>query len=86
VRYRYANNLDEEIEKLRYDLYYVKHMSPWLDLRILLETIGVLLRGHAAGNAGNAASADADTGIGPAGVTPASGFGFSRKVGRTTEA
>ena len=24
VRYRYANNLDEEIEKLRYDLHYVK--------------------------------------------------------------
>ena len=27
VRYRYANNLEEEIEKLRYDLYYVKHVS-----------------------------------------------------------
>jgi exopolysaccharide biosynthesis polyprenyl glycosylphosphotransferase len=45
VRYRYANNLDEEIEKLRYDLYYVKNLSPWLDLRILLETIAVLARG-----------------------------------------
>jgi lipopolysaccharide/colanic/teichoic acid biosynthesis glycosyltransferase len=44
VRYRYANNLDEEIEKLRYDLHYVKHMSPWLDLRILAETFGVMLR------------------------------------------
>jgi lipopolysaccharide/colanic/teichoic acid biosynthesis glycosyltransferase len=46
VRYRYANNLDEEIEKLRYDLYYVKHMSARLDLRIILDTIKVLLRGH----------------------------------------
>ena len=36
VRYRYANNLEEEIEKLRYDLYYVKHVSVWLDLRILV--------------------------------------------------
>ena len=42
VRYRYANNLEEELEKLRYDLYYVKHLSPWLDLRIALETIKVL--------------------------------------------
>jgi exopolysaccharide biosynthesis polyprenyl glycosylphosphotransferase len=41
VRYRYANNLDEEIEKLRYDLYYVKRMSPWLDLRVLVETLRV---------------------------------------------
>jgi len=42
VRYRYANNLEEELEKLRYDLYYVKHLSPWLDLRIALETVKVL--------------------------------------------
>jgi lipopolysaccharide/colanic/teichoic acid biosynthesis glycosyltransferase len=41
VRYRYANNLDEEIEKLGYDLYYVKRMSPWLDLRVLFETLRV---------------------------------------------
>ena len=42
VRYRYANNLEEEIEKLRYDLYYIKHMSAWLDFLILLETVKVL--------------------------------------------
>jgi exopolysaccharide biosynthesis polyprenyl glycosylphosphotransferase len=48
VRYRYANNLEEEIEKLRYDLYYVKHMSAALDLRILVETVRVMLFGHVA--------------------------------------
>jgi exopolysaccharide biosynthesis polyprenyl glycosylphosphotransferase len=42
VRYRYANDVDEEIEKVRYDLYYIKHMSPWFDLRILFETIKVI--------------------------------------------
>jgi lipopolysaccharide/colanic/teichoic acid biosynthesis glycosyltransferase len=42
VRYRYANNLEEEIEKLRYDLYYIKHMSIRLDLRILFETVRAL--------------------------------------------
>src|SRR5262245_4439872 len=47
VRYRYANNLEEELEKLRYDLYYVKRISFWLDLRILLETAKVL-RGQTA--------------------------------------
>jgi exopolysaccharide biosynthesis polyprenyl glycosylphosphotransferase len=47
VRYRYANNLEEEIEKLRYDLYYVKYASAALDLRILLQTIKVVLCGHA---------------------------------------
>ena len=46
VRYRYANDLDEEIEKLRYDLYYVKYMSLALDLRIVLETARVIVFGH----------------------------------------
>jgi exopolysaccharide biosynthesis polyprenyl glycosylphosphotransferase len=46
VRYRYANNLEEEIEKLRYDLYYVKYMSAALDLQILFETAKVLTLGH----------------------------------------
>jgi lipopolysaccharide/colanic/teichoic acid biosynthesis glycosyltransferase len=46
VRYRYANHLQEEIEKTRYDLYYIKHKSPWLDLRILFETVEVVLSGR----------------------------------------
>ena len=46
VRYKYANGLDEEMEKLRYDLYYVKHYSPLLDLRILFETVKVVFLGH----------------------------------------
>jgi exopolysaccharide biosynthesis polyprenyl glycosylphosphotransferase len=46
VRYVYANNLVEETEKMRYDLYYIKHMSLWLDLRILLETVKIVLLGR----------------------------------------
>jgi exopolysaccharide biosynthesis polyprenyl glycosylphosphotransferase len=46
VRYRYANDLDEEMEKLRYDLYYVKHVSVLLDLRIMLETMRVVVLGY----------------------------------------
>ena len=44
VRYGYANTLEEEIEKMRYDLYYIKNRSLWLDGRIVLETIGLVLR------------------------------------------
>jgi exopolysaccharide biosynthesis polyprenyl glycosylphosphotransferase len=46
VRYQYANDLEEEIEKMRYDLYYVKHMSAWLDLGILFATLKIVLRGR----------------------------------------
>jgi len=48
VRYGYANTLEEEIEKMRYDLYYIKNRSLALDGRILLETIGVLAWGRGA--------------------------------------
>ena len=43
VRYGYANNLDEETEKMRYDLYYIKNRSLWLDARIAIETVGIVL-------------------------------------------
>jgi exopolysaccharide biosynthesis polyprenyl glycosylphosphotransferase len=46
VRYGYANGIEEEIEKLKYDLYYVKHHSLWLDLRIVFETIRTVLMGQ----------------------------------------
>jgi exopolysaccharide biosynthesis polyprenyl glycosylphosphotransferase len=46
VHQGYANDLAEETEKMRYDLYYIKHMSLWLDLRILWRTIGIVLGGR----------------------------------------
>lgn len=46
VRYKYANDINEEIEKIRFDLYYVKHFSIWLDIRILFETIKVVFLGR----------------------------------------
>jgi exopolysaccharide biosynthesis polyprenyl glycosylphosphotransferase len=47
VRYAYANNLEEETEKMRYDLFYIKNLSLWLDLRIILDTIKRVLFGEA---------------------------------------
>ena len=44
VRYHYANNLEEETEKMRYDLYYIKHMSIWMDFTIILKTLALSLR------------------------------------------
>jgi lipopolysaccharide/colanic/teichoic acid biosynthesis glycosyltransferase len=46
VRYRYANSLEQEVEKIRYDFYYLKHLSVWLDIRILLETVRIVVSGH----------------------------------------
>ena len=48
VRYGYANNIEEETEKMRYDLYYIKNRSLRLDARILLETVGIILLGQGA--------------------------------------
>lgn len=46
VRYRYANSLEQEVEKIRYDFYYLKHLSVWLDIRILVETVRIVVSGH----------------------------------------
>lgn len=47
INYRYASNVEESAIKLEYDLYYIKHRSIWLDITIILRTIGqvVGLRG-----------------------------------------
>ena len=39
VNYRYGAGLDDAIEKLRFDLYYIKNYSLVLDIEILLKTI-----------------------------------------------
>jgi len=45
VNYRYGASPEDALEKLRYDLYYIKNMSLFMDLRILLKTIRVALFG-----------------------------------------
>jgi len=60
VRYKYANGLGEELEKLRYDLYYVKHYSVWLDLRILAMTVAVVLKGDGGGRKTGGTNAERD--------------------------
>ncbi len=43
VRGRYAESIDDTLEKLQYDLYYIKHRSFFLDLNILLKTISTII-------------------------------------------
>ena len=45
VRYRYGASVDDAIEKLQYDLYYVKNHSLFLDVIILIDTIEVVVLG-----------------------------------------
>ncbi len=48
VRLGYGSSVEETEKKLRHDLYYIKHMSPWLDLLILIDTAKVILFGRGA--------------------------------------
>lgn len=48
VRYGYAATKEDTIQKLQYDLYYVKNNSFFLDLLIMLETVQVVLFGKGA--------------------------------------
>jgi len=48
VRYHYGATFEDAEEKLQYDLYYVKNMSLFLDMLILLSSIQVVLFGKGA--------------------------------------
>jgi len=45
VNFHYGASVDDSIEKLQYELYYIKHRSFVLDLSILLRTIKIVLKG-----------------------------------------
>jgi sugar transferase (PEP-CTERM system associated) len=48
IRGGYSVSLDEVTEKMRYDLFYIKNLSFWLDLRILVDTVKIVLLGSGA--------------------------------------
>jgi sugar transferase (PEP-CTERM system associated) len=48
VKYHYGSSIEEAMEKLRYDLYYIKHLSIALDLSIVFDTVKVILFGKGA--------------------------------------
>jgi sugar transferase (PEP-CTERM system associated) len=48
VRYAYGSSEEDAIEKLQYDLYYIKNQSMMLDIMIILQTVEVVLWGKGA--------------------------------------
>lgn len=48
VNFGYADNEADTVEKLSYDLYYVKHVSMWLDLEILGRSVWTIVSGYGA--------------------------------------
>jgi len=48
VKYRYGASVEDAMEKLRYDLYYIKHLSISFDLTIVADTVKVILTGKGA--------------------------------------
>jgi exopolysaccharide biosynthesis polyprenyl glycosylphosphotransferase len=48
IRYRYGATIEDAEAKLQHDLYYIKHMSPFLDWLILIASIQTVLLGKGA--------------------------------------
>jgi sugar transferase (PEP-CTERM system associated) len=48
VRYAYGASVDDAVQKLQYDLYYVKNHTLFLDMLVLLQTVRVVLTGDGA--------------------------------------
>lgn len=46
VKYGYAENIDEMIKRMSYDLLYIENMSFYVDLQILYRTIFIILQGR----------------------------------------
>jgi len=43
IHYRYGNSLEDAIEKLQYDLFYIKNISPLLDAVVIFDTVKTVL-------------------------------------------
>ena len=48
IKYQYGSSVEDAMEKLRYDLYYIKHISVALDLSIVFDTGKVIVFGKGA--------------------------------------
>ncbi len=46
VKYGYAENVDQMVERLRYDLVYLENMSLQMDIKILIHTALIVLQGR----------------------------------------
>jgi lipopolysaccharide/colanic/teichoic acid biosynthesis glycosyltransferase len=46
VKYGYASNVDEMIERLDFDLFYLENRSLWFDLKVVFYTICIIFKGE----------------------------------------
>lgn len=46
VKYGYASNVDEMIERLKYDILYIENMSLAMDVKIMIYTVLIVLQGR----------------------------------------
>jgi lipopolysaccharide/colanic/teichoic acid biosynthesis glycosyltransferase len=44
VKYGYAEDVDQMIERLNYDIFYIENMTIYLDFKIMIHTIKVILK------------------------------------------
>ena len=45
INYPYGASSEDSMNKLKFDLYYIRHASPGLDLQVMLRTIGAMMKG-----------------------------------------
>lgn len=48
VSYSYGSSKEDALEKLHYDLFYIKNLSLWLDVKVIFKTVRVVLSGKGA--------------------------------------
>jgi lipopolysaccharide/colanic/teichoic acid biosynthesis glycosyltransferase len=46
VKFGYASNVDEMIRRLEFDIIYIENMSLFVDLKILIYTVLIVLQGR----------------------------------------
>lgn len=46
VKYGYAENVDQMIDRLKYDILYIENMSVYVDFKIMIYTIHIILKGR----------------------------------------